>query len=45
MAVKQAIGRAVRYPEDRAKIVLADDRFNNPRWQLDLMEDEHVSIK
>lgn len=48
MAVKQAIGRAVRYPEDRAKVILADDRFKSPRWHSDLMEDKdnkHLQIR
>ena len=37
MTVKQAIGRAARYPEDRAKIILADTRFNGTNWKRDLM--------
>ena len=36
MTVKQAIGRAVRYPEDRARIILADSRFNGANWRRDL---------
>lgn len=36
MTVKQAIGRAARYPEDRAKIILADSRFNGATWKRDL---------
>ena len=38
MTVKQAIGRATRYPEDRAKIILADSRFNGASWRRDLLE-------
>ena len=34
--VKQAIGRAVRYPEDSAKVILADSRFNEENWKRDL---------
>ncbi|HVB12793.1 MAG TPA: helicase C-terminal domain-containing protein [Nitrososphaerales archaeon] len=37
MTVKQAIGRAARYPEDRAKIILADSRFNGANWRRDLL--------
>lgn len=38
MAVKQAIGRANRYPEDRARIILADTRFNSAIWKRDLLQ-------
>lgn len=38
MTVKQAIGRAVRSPEDRARVILADNRFNEPQWKRDLIE-------
>ncbi|MDG6998608.1 MAG: DEAD/DEAH box helicase family protein [Nitrososphaerota archaeon] len=37
MTVKQAIGRAVRYPEDRARIILADNRYTDSRWKSDLV--------
>lgn len=37
ITVKQAIGRAVRYPEDTAKIILADSRFNEENWKRDLL--------
>ena len=37
MAVKQAIGRAARYPQDRAKIILADSRFKDAAWRRDLL--------
>lgn len=37
MTVKQAIGRAVRYPEDRAKIILADSRFSDSGWKSNLL--------
>ncbi len=37
MAVRQAIGRAIRTPRDRATIFLADSRFNEPFWRQELM--------
>jgi DNA excision repair protein ERCC-2 len=37
MAVRQAIGRAIRTPRDRATIFLADSRFNEPFWREELM--------
>ena len=37
MTVKQAIGRAIRYPEDRARIILADNRYTDPGWRSDLI--------
>jgi DNA excision repair protein ERCC-2 len=37
MTVRQAIGRAVRYPDDRAKIILADSRFDSTEWRRDLL--------
>ncbi len=33
IAVRQAIGRAIRTPSDRATIFLADSRFNEPFWR------------
>jgi DNA excision repair protein ERCC-2 len=36
MTVKQAIGRAVRYPEDRARIIMADNRYADSSWKSDL---------
>ena len=40
MAVRQAIGRAIRTPRDRATIYLADSRFNEPFWRQELMGGE-----
>jgi DNA excision repair protein ERCC-2 len=37
MAVRQAIGRAIRTPQDRATIFLADSRFNEPFWREELL--------
>ena len=37
ITVKQAIGRAIRYPEDTAKVILADSRFNEDNWRRDLL--------
>jgi DNA excision repair protein ERCC-2 len=34
--VKQAIGRAIRNPEDMAEIFLVDHRFNEIEWRTDL---------
>ena len=36
-AVRQAIGRAIRTPSDRATIFLADSRFNEPFWREELL--------
>lgn len=36
MAVRQAIGRAIRTPRDRATVYLADSRFNEPFWRQEL---------
>jgi Rad3-related DNA helicase len=41
-AVRQAIGRAIRTPSDRATIFLADSRFNEPFWRQELMGEEAV---
>ncbi len=37
IAVRQAIGRAIRTPSDRATIFLADSRFNEPFWREELL--------
>ena len=36
-AVRQAIGRAIRTPTDKATIFLADSRFGEPFWRVELM--------
>jgi DNA excision repair protein ERCC-2 len=36
IAVRQAIGRAIRFPQDRATIYLADYRFNDKFWKNEL---------
>jgi DNA excision repair protein ERCC-2 len=36
VAVRQAIGRAIRFPQDRATIYLADYRFNDKFWKNEL---------
>jgi Rad3-related DNA helicase len=33
MTVRLAIGTAARYPEDRTKIILADNRFGGTNWK------------
>ena len=45
MTVRQAIGRAARYPQDRAKIILADSRFNGANWRRDLMDEANLSAQ
>lgn len=36
-ALRQAIGRAIRTPADRATIILADSRFREEFWQRELV--------
>ncbi len=38
VAIKQAIGRGIRTPKDRIRVILADERFDNSFWRRELFQ-------
>ena len=44
ITVRQAIGRAIRSPKDRAEVYFLDLRFRSLLARLELTEDEEVQV-